>query len=254
MENSHELLSRCRRVAEQPGHRKITKKEEAVLHFFSRARLCPFLVLLLSSALQAQEIRPTGAAALQRLKEGNARFASDRPATRDVGDKRRARLANGQQPFAVVLSCADSRVVPELLFDQGLGDLFVVRVAGNVAEKGMLGSIEYAVEHLHVPLVVVLGHESCGAVQAAMDGKALPGNLGWLVNQVSTGDKQATGKQQTLAAAVRANALHQAAALTKESAELKELADHRRVQIVAGVYSLATGKVTWLSVPEAKGP
>jgi carbonic anhydrase len=237
----------------QRAHRN-HKKEEPVLQFLSRVTLCAFLGLSLSLTLQAQELRPTPAAALQRLKEGNARFASDRPAMRDIGDKRRSRLANGQQPFAVVLSCADSRVVPELLFDQGLGDLFVVRVAGNVAEKGMLGSIEYAVEHLHVPLVVVLGHESCGAVQAAVDGKALPGDLGWLVKQVYTGDKQTAAKQQTLAVAIRANARHQAAALTKESAELKELAAHKRVQVVAGIYSLATGKVTWLDLPEAKGP
>jgi carbonic anhydrase len=225
-----------------------------VLRFFFRTIMSTVLAFVASVALHAQETRPSPAAAWQRLKDGNARFASDNPATRDIGAERRARLAKGQQPFAVVLSCADSRVVPELLFDQGLGDLFVVRVAGNIADKGMLGSIEYAVEHLHVPLVVVLGHESCGAVQAAVDGKPFPGNLGWLVRHVYTANNQAGGKQGTLAAALRANALHQAAALTKESAGVRELAAQKRVQIVAGVYSLATGKVTWLDLSQAKSP
>src|SRR5439155_16101250 len=165
-------------------------KEQPMLRFFSRAIMSTLLAFVVSLTLQAQETRPSPAAAWQKLKEGNARFVSDRLAARQIGEERRARLAKGQQPFAVVLSCADSRVVPELLFDQGLGDVFVVRVAGNIADKAMLGSIEYAVEHLHVPLVVVLGHESCGAVQAALDGKPLPGNLGWLVKQVYTGNNQ----------------------------------------------------------------
>ena len=102
----------------------------------------------------------TGVAA---LKEGNERFATDRLEHKDMGAARRTELTAGQHPFAAVLSCADSRVPPEIVFDQGLGDLFVVRVAGNVGEPFALGSIDYAVEHLHVPLIVVLGHEKCGA-------------------------------------------------------------------------------------------
>src|SRR5262249_56051668 len=96
---------------------------------------------------------PTGLEAIQRLKAGNARFAADKPSTRDVGKSRRAELAKGQKPFAIVLACADSRVTPELIFDQGLGDLFVLRLAGNVVEPAVLGSIEYAAAHLHTPLL-----------------------------------------------------------------------------------------------------
>ena len=156
--------------------------------------LCLVLGLAVSPALMAQEAHPTPATAWQRLKDGNARFSADTPAAKEVGKKRRAELAQGQRPFAVVLSCADSRVVPELLFDQGLGDLFVVRVAGNIVEQGVVGSVDYAAGHLHVPLVVVLGHEGCGAVQAAVDGKPLPGHLGWLVKQVYTGNNLPTEK------------------------------------------------------------
>ncbi len=219
--------------------------EEPVSRFYCRAVWCVVAVLLGCVSVSGQEARRSGAA-LQRLKDGNARFAVDSPANKDVGNKRREELTRGQHPFAAVLSCADSRVVPELLFDQGLGDLFVVRIAGNVAGPGMVGSIEYAVEHLHVPLIVVLGHEECGAVKAALDGKALPGQLGWLVKQVHTGENLPANQKAALAAAIKNNVLQQAADLTDKHPELKELVAHERVQIVAGVYSLATGKVTWV--------
>ncbi|HLN30331.1 MAG TPA: carbonic anhydrase [Gemmataceae bacterium] len=224
-----------------------------VRHLY-RAVTCVCLLLVASPCLLAQELRLTPAVALERLKDGNARFAADTQAAKDIGNKRRTELARGQHPFAVILSCADSRIVPEWLFDQGLGDLFVLRIAGNVAEQGMLASTEYAVEHFHVPLIVVLGHDRCGAVQAAVDGKPLPGHLGWLVKQVFTGDNLPAGKPEAVAAAIRANAIHQAEALTRKSPELKELMDHKRVQVVAGVYSLATGKISWSDVPEPKRP
>jgi carbonic anhydrase len=202
-------------------------------------------------------VRPGSAAAWQRLKEGNARFAADRPAIKDIGTKRRTELVGEQRPFAVILGCADSRVVPEVLFDQGLGDLFVVRGAGNVAEPGMVASVAYAAGQLHVPLVVVLGHEGCGAVQAAVEGKTFPGQLGWLIKQVYVGNNLPAEKDAALAAlaaGVRANALHQAAALLQQSPELKELVAGKRTQVVAGVYSLSTGKVAWLELPETKRP
>lgn len=220
--------------------------------FLSRSVLCALLAIFEGELLHAQEARPTPAAAWQRLKEGNDRFAAGRQAVKDIGSKRRTELAQGQHPFAVVLTCADSRVVPEVLFDQGLGELFVLRLAGNIAEQAVLGSIEYAVDHLHVPLVVVLGHEGCGAVGAAVEGKTFPGKLGWLVKQVYTGDNLPADKQAALAAGIRANALH-AARLIRQSPELKELVAGKRVQIVAGVYSLTMGKVTWLESPQTKG-
>lgn len=107
--------------------------------------------------------------ALERLRQGNQAFASDHPLPVSLGGERRHALAAGQVPFAVLLSCSDSRVPPEIVFGQGLGELFTIRIAGNTIDTTVLGSIEYAVEHLGVPLVVVMGHERCGAVSAAAE-------------------------------------------------------------------------------------
>lgn len=107
--------------------------------------------------------------ALERLRQGNAAFVSDRPLPVNLGAERRHALAAGQTPFAILVSCSDSRVPPEMVFGCGLGELFTIRVAGNTIDTTALGSIEYAVEHLGVPLVVVMGHERCGAVSAAAD-------------------------------------------------------------------------------------
>lgn len=121
--------------------------------------------------------------AKQLLIEGNRRFTSGKPLSKDLSSTRREDLmSNGQHPFAVIVSCSDSRVPPELLFDQALGDLFVVRVAGNVVTAVELGSIEYAVDHLKTPLVVVLGHEECGAVTAAVNGGVTHGSIGAIIN------------------------------------------------------------------------
>jgi carbonic anhydrase len=204
------------------------------------------LVLVRSPVLLGQEQTPAPAAALERLKEGNRRFVAVKPLARKIDGDRRKELAQGQHPFAVVLTCADSRVAPELVFDQSLGDLFVLRVAGNIADRAVIGSIEYAVEHLHVPLVVVIGHESCGAVAAALEDKPLPGDLGWLVKQVHVGDRLAENKADRLKAGIRANALHAADELRQKSSIIKELAASKRLQIVPGVYSLTSGKVEWL--------
>lgn len=106
--------------------------------------------------------------ALKRLLDGNRRYATNKP-TLDESERRRIEVAAGQQPFAAILSCVDSRVAPELVFDQGLGDLFVIRTAGQVLDKAVLGSLEFGVAELHIPILMVLGHEHCGAVKAAMD-------------------------------------------------------------------------------------
>lgn len=184
-------------------------------------------------------------AAFQRLKDGNRRFAENRLQGHDLGPRRREELVGGQHPFAIVLTCADSRVAPEFVFDQGLGDLFVLRVAGNVADAFELGSIEYGVEHLHVPLVVVLGHERCGAVQAALDPKRLTGNLGELVALVEVGRHLPPGADGA-SAAVRNNVRHQTRLLTARSDVIKEHVEKKEVRIVSGVYQLGSGKVDWL--------
>jgi len=129
----------------------------------------------------------SGKEAVQMLIDGNKRFTTGKLAVKDVGSGRREELATkGQKPFAVVITCSDSRVPPEILFDQALGDLFVVRTAGNIVDPIAVGSVEYAVEHLNTPLVVVLGHEKCGAVIATVDGgdAPAPGSIGSIVEKI----------------------------------------------------------------------
>ncbi len=188
----------------------------------------------------------SAAEALTRLKDGNARFVAGKPATKDLVT-RRTETAKGQKPFAIILTCADSRVSPELLFDQGIGDVFVQRVAGNVTDPVILGSIEYAVEHLHAPLVIVLGHEKCGAVGAIVEGGHAEGNLAELLKRVHVGEKAAGGKDAEIAAGVRANARFHAAEMMKRSTTLKDYATSGRIQILAGVYAIDSGKVEWLA-------
>jgi carbonic anhydrase len=195
--------------------------------------------------------RPSVDAAMKRLKDGHARFLADKPAPRDLSMKRRVELAMEQRPFAVVLTCADSRVSPELIFDQGLGDLFVLRVAGNVSDSGMVGSIEYAVEHLHCPLIVVLGHENCGAVKAAMHIDDVHGSLAALIEQVRLGKDLPKEPTAALQQAVKNNAVHHASELAYRSLVINHAVAARHIRIVPGVYSLASGDVTWLELPKS---
>jgi carbonic anhydrase len=192
--------------------------------------------------------------ALKRLQDGNARFVADQLPPRDPFPMQRAKTAAGQHPFAVILTCADSRVAPELIFNQQLGDIFVVRVAGNVSTPDMLGSMEYAVEHLGPTLIVVLGHTSCGAVKAALSGDKLEGNLESLIKRVDVGKDLPKDKAAALDPAIKNNVLHQAQLLSKDSSVLKEFAATQRIRIVSGVYSLQSGKVEWLetSAPKSK--
>jgi carbonic anhydrase len=215
-------------------------------------RLTAVLLICCPSISLAQEAPPTPAQALQRLKDGNERFAADRPARKDIGNARRQELAKGQHPFAVILGCADSRVPPELVFDQGLGDLFVIRVAGNITDPSLIGSIEFAVSVPRVPLIVVLGHEECGAVKAALDEPRPTGNLGELIRKIHVGKRAREEGAKDLPAAIRANAVYQASQLTRQSPVIKEFVDRERVRIVVGIYSLSTGKVEWQK-PAEKG-
>ena len=196
---------------------------------------------------------PTPATALENLKEGNARFAADKPSTRDVGADKRKELAKGQKPFAVILTCADSRVSPELLFDAGLGELFVLRVAGNIADPAVVGSIEYAVGALKAPLVVVLGHDSCGAVEASLAGKPLPGDLGWLIKQVKPGDNLPADADAKLAAGIRNNVRAAAKDLEARSTAIHDDVKAKKIAIVTAVYSLKTGTIEWLPAEKKAG-
>lgn len=172
--------------------------------------------------------------ALARLKKGNARAASGSFTHPHQSTADRAALAKAQHPFAVVLSCSDSRVPPELVFDQGYGDLFVVRVAGEVVDAPGLGSIEYAVEHLGPRLVVVLGHERCGAVKAAVDGGEAPPNIASLIKAIQPAvDEVKDAKGDKLDLAMRANVRR----------VVRQVAVDVNVKVVGMVYDLDTGKV-----------
>ena len=181
--------------------------------------------------------------ALAKLKEGNLRFASSEVSQSKPIAARRAETAQEQHPFAIILGCADSRTAPELIFDQNLGDLFVIRTAGNLVDDHALGSIEYAVAHLGARLVVVLGHQRCGAVKAALESDHAPGHIESLVRDIQPAVKAAKGKPgDPLSAAVTENARHVAAQI-KAKAALGDLA--KEVRIVSAVYDLDTGKIDW---------
>lgn len=231
---------------------------------FRRASLVLALLLPLSignnvwaSADAAAGVSP--AAGLARLREGNARYCAGTASRPHQDSLRRAEVAAGQQPFAAVLSCSDSRVPPEVVFDQGLGDLFVIRVAGNVAGVDETGSIDYGVEHLGPRLLVVLGHSSCGAVKAAVDGGMLDGSLKELIAAVRPAAERArqanpgiTGNP-LMAAAVEANVWLSIETLFHRSDAVRTHVAQGQLQVVGAIYDLASGQVRWLGEhPEQK--
>jgi carbonic anhydrase len=186
-------------------------------------------------------------AALRKLESGNQRYLSSHPARPHQDAARRAEVAGGQHPHAAVLSCADSRVPPELIFDEGLGDLFVVRVAGNVVTPEVLGSIEYAVEHLGCSLVLVLGHKRCGAVQAALSGGREPGAISSLIKAIQPAIGSVKGKPgDTLDLAVRANVQRAVGQLKSAKPVLSEHIRKGALRVAGAVYDLDTGAVTLL--------
>lgn len=192
-------------------------------------------------------------AVLQALREGNRRFAANHARHPHSGMLRvRQTWKNGQHPQAVVLCCSDSRVVPELLFDQGIGDLFAVRVAGNVANEDEVASIEYAVEHLHVGVCVVLGHYECGAVTAVVQGGHLPAELEHLVAHIRTAestvqhDSPALRDKPLIEATVRANVWQSIHDLFAQGAPIREQVRLNRLKVVGAVYRIADGRVDWM--------
>ncbi len=204
-----------------------------------------FLTIFLTASALAEEgpgLSPDQA--LQKLMDGNKRYVTNKVLHPDATPERRAELAKGQHPYAVVLGCADSRVPPEIIFDEGLGDIFVVRVAGNIADDAVLGSIEYAVEHLGAPLVLVLGHESCGAVKATVEGGEAPGHIGSLIEEIKPAVEMAKKeKGDLLNNAIKDNVRLVVAELKESKPILSELVEKRKIKIVGGRYDLDTGVV-----------
>src|SRR5213080_4018537 len=188
------------------------------------------------------------AEAISKLKEGNGRYTSGNLQHPGQTTERRTELAKTQHTFAGIVCCSDSRVPPEIDFDQGLGDLFIVRVAGNVINDEGLGSIEYTVDHLGTRLILVLGHQRCGAVDAAREtiaakGKA-PGHIESLVQAIKPA-VEATAKDD-LDATIKANVKNVVQALRSSTPILKAEVDSGKIQVIGGYYSLDTGAVTFL--------
>ena len=184
-------------------------------------------------------------AILSRLQAGNANYVADKREGKLQNASRRDDLTGGQAPWAIILSCADSRVVPEMIFDTGLGELFTIRVAGNVANTSSVASIEYAVAHLGTKVIVVLGHESCGAVTAAMAGGDNGYNLNHLLSHIQPA-LAACGEGADVADIVRKNAELNAEELKNRSAIIGDAVAKGDVKIVPAYYNLDTGKVDFL--------
>ena len=182
---------------------------------------------------------------LNRLKEGNERFVNDQLKHELSDQSRRAELTSGQAPYAIILSCADSRVVPEQAFDTGLGEIFTVRVAGNIANTSSMASIEYAVAHLGSKLIVVMGHESCGAVTAAMAGGDNGYNLNHLLSHVAPAIG-ACDKDADVNTVVKKNAELNAQELVDRSAIIRDAVVSGKVKIVSAYYNLSNGAVDFL--------
>ncbi|TCZ57265.1 carbonic anhydrase [Roseicella aquatilis] len=189
--------------------------------------------------------------ALALLKEGNANFRTEAPFRAGQGRERRIELARGQAPFCVLIGCSDSRVPPELLFGRGLGELFIIRNAGNTIDTAALGSVEYGVGVLGCPLVVVMGHESCGAVAAAVEvvekNAMFPGVIGEMIQPILPAVLAARREGGTsLDAAVRANARRVAGRLSNQSPVLQGALAAGRLKIVPAHYDLDDGEVHWM--------
>jgi carbonic anhydrase len=206
-------------------------------------------LLVLAMATGSAQIDRGPISAIDRLKTGNERFVADPATPPPVDAEKRSAQIKGQSPFATVLSCADSRVPPEMIFNVGLGELFVIRTAGQVTDKAILGSIEYAAEHLNVPLLVVMGHDSCGAVKAAIETKAGAPSLGPNLDALIGAIKPAFDRMSSpadldhLRDAVLANIEEVVNDILASSAVVKHLVGNGTVQMVGAFYELDTGRV-----------
>lgn len=193
------------------------------------------------SAMATSEI------ALERLMEGNKRFVESKMNPSERMDECRLRLLGGQNPFAVILGCSDSRVPPELIFDQGPGELFVVRVAGNIAGRMVMGSIEYAVEHLRIPLILVLGHTDCGAVTATAAGNPLPGELPVLAAAIQPALDEARALQGDLIEnTAKINAKLVSEKISRTGPIISSAVRSGTLKVMPAFYRLDTGEVDLL--------
>jgi carbonic anhydrase len=199
--------------------------------------------------------------ARQLLAEGNARFTlGNSEGPHRTPEQRIATARDGQSPFAAIVSCADSRVPLELIFDRGIGDIFVLRVAGNICSPEIIGSIEYAVLHLGTPLVVMLGHTHCGALTAVVEGESVDGNVAVLAEKLAPAVDRARKRFSCLAGpalleeAIKENAWFQIETLFRSSRHVRDAVGGGRVDVVAALYDIERGAVAWLGKhPDEQG-
>lgn len=188
-----------------------------------------------------------GEEALKLLKEGNIRYAKGKLKHPHTDHSWRNSLASEQHPFAVVLSCADSRVVPELIFDQGLGDLFVIRVAGNVAKDKVLGSMEYAIKFLGTKLIIVLGHENCGAVKASLSNEDPGGHIGSIIEKLKPAVYAAKRMEgDHLENSIKVNAQIVSEEIKESKPILNEAYNSNELVVIPAYYNLSTGVVDFI--------
>ncbi|KAF1085676.1 Carbonic anhydrase [Sporotomaculum syntrophicum] len=193
----------------------------------------------------------SGDEAKQLLIDGNKRFMQAKQANLDLGSTKRTALLKGQKPFAAILSCSDSRVPPELIFDQGLGDLFIIRNAGNIIDPVSLGSIEYAIEHLQVPLLVVMGHQNCGAVTATVEGGEATGSISAIVKRIAPAVEKAKAgknmsKEELIEKSIKEN-IKATIRIIERSPILEHVLANGKLTIVGAEYHLVSGEVQWLN-------
>jgi carbonic anhydrase len=241
------MCEKCR--LENSAHPRSTRR--AVLGFAAASAIG----LALGNGARAKDAKPppkpqnvlSPDAALERLLKGNQRYVDGVSKRHDFKHEREA-LAGGQNPYAGILSCADSRIAPEYAFDSGRGDLFVCRVAGNFANAESIASLEYGVAILGTPLILVLGHDSCGAVDATIkslkDGTTLPGHLPSLVDAIAPAVKAVSGQPGNLLDnATRQNVIDNVAKLKAATPILSAAVDQKKLKVVGGIYRLRDGRV-----------
>lgn len=191
--------------------------------------------------------------AMRRLREGNERFISGNALHPNIeADRLKSTALEGQKPFATILACSDSRVPVEILFDQGVGDLFVIKVAGNVADTDEIATIEYGTEHLHTPILLVLGHSRCGAVTAVVTGAEVHGHLPKLVDNVAPALEKAKHEhpekhgKDLVDPTIKANTFQSMADVLSKSAIVAKLVKEGHLKVVGAIYNLETGAIEWL--------
>lgn len=210
------------------------------VYFFA---VCFLFVSLFSFSSEKKE-NLSADVAVVKLLEGNKRFIEEKYSNANINSDYRKELIKGQHPFAIVVTCSDSRVAPELLFDQGLGDLFVIRTAGEVVDKFELGSIEYAIEHLGVKLVVILGHESCGAVEAVVKGGEAEGNIAYLIEEIKPAVDMAKKQKGNIMDNAIVNNVN--LIIEKINKNSKIIREEKEVKVLGAVYSLTNNKVEFV--------